>query len=96
MNVLKSKGVKRNLGGAIVIMPMIVQYAAKLFNAQAGTDFQIDADLLNICYLAGGSIWSIGSLHAYLPKILGWTLKIEKALEVFNAWAQKKIKSGGK
>lgn len=96
MKLLQSKGVKRNLGGAIVILPMILQYAAKIVNAKVGTDFQLDGDIFNIIYAVGASVWTAGSLHAYLPKILKWTIKIEKALEVFNAWTKSKIAKAGK
>jgi len=62
----------------------------KLSNAQAGTDFEIDDDLLNVLFGVGTLIWSGGVVHAYLPKVLKATTKIEKMLEVFNEWAKKK------
>ena len=90
---LKSRNIKRNLGSAIVILPMVLRYAMKHMGADG---FEIDDDLLNILYAVGGSIWTVGVLHAYLPLVLKWTLRIEKSLEAFNKWAAAKIKKGGK
>ena len=93
-SLTKSTGKKRGIGAFIVMVPMIVKYIMKLSNAQAGTDFEIDDDLLNILFGVGTLIWSGGVVHAYLPKVLAFTVKAEKWLETFNAWAKKVI--GGK
>lgn len=90
-SLTKSTGKKRGIGAMIVMVPMIVKYIIKLSNAQAGTDFEIDDDLLNILFGVGTVIWSGGALHAYLPKVLKFTVKAEKWLEIFNEWAKGKI-----
>lgn len=91
---LKSTGKKRGIGSWIVLLPMVIKYIIKLSNQQAGTDFEIDDDLLNILFVSGSTIWSVGVLHAYLPKVLVVTKWIHKALTIFNAWASKKVKNG--
>jgi aromatic ring-opening dioxygenase catalytic subunit (LigB family) len=91
MNLLKSEGKKRGLGAWIVMVPMILKYAVSLSNRQMGTDFEIDDNLMNILFMTGTTIWSAGSIHHYLPKVLRWTMYIEKNLEKFNEWAKKKV-----
>jgi len=90
-SLTKSTGKKRGLGALIVMIPMIVKYVIRISNAQAGTDFEIDDDLLNILFGVGTVIWSGGVIHAYLPKVLKVTTVIERSLETFNEWAKKKL-----
>ena len=91
IKIFQSRGVKRHSGAFIVLIPMILKYLFTLTNQKIGTQFEIDDNLLNILYAVGASIWSVGSIHAYLPKILKWTIKIEKILENFNLWAVRNL-----
>ncbi len=87
----RSTGKKRSIGAFIVMVPMIVKYVIKLSNAQAGTNFEIDDDLLNILFGVGTLVWSGGVMHAYLPKVLRITTVVERSLETFNEWAKKAL-----
>ena len=90
-SLTKSTGKKRGFGAFIVMVPMIVKYVIRLSNAQAGTDFEVDDDLLNILFGVGTLIWSGGVMHHYLPIILKVTTRAYKMLGVFNEWAKKKV-----
>jgi hypothetical protein len=89
---LRSTGKKRGFGAWMVLAPMIVKYLMRLSNMNLGTDFEIDEQLLNILFIVGTTIWGGGVLHCYFPKILKWTIRIEKNLERFNEWAANIIK----
>lgn len=58
-SITKSKGVKRNIGASVVIVPMLIQYGAKIISQSTGADWEIDNDLLNILYVVGSSVWGI-------------------------------------
>lgn len=84
---MKLNGWKRQTGAAMA-MPMILARLAEQF---LGIDTGDVDKWLMVLAMVGGPLWGLG----WVDKILPFTKQLEKVLEAFNAWAQKRGNQAG-